>query len=83
MGPMFVRLCRNSVEYNILLTENGFDQIGRSREPLAELTMANRDAQRVCKRLVANIAAQASTLMSARYLHHQLLSSNRSAARTA
>ena len=66
-------VCRggSAVEKDISLPENWFDQVRGSGELLTEPTMANGDAQRLCERLVVDVAAQASSLVNNRHLLHQ------------
>jgi len=64
VGAMLVRLRRNAFKHHILLPENGLEEIRGAGEALAETAVADGDAQRLCKRLVANVAAQAPSLMN-------------------
>ena len=71
---MLVRLGGRAREDDILLAEDWLDQIRGPREPLAKPTMANGDALRLCERLVADVAAQASSLVSHRHVRQAAIS---------
>jgi hypothetical protein len=58
---------RHSGKDQILFPEDGFDQERRPSEPLAEGTMADRDAQRIRGDLIAHIAAQTAAFMTVRH----------------
>src|SRR5215471_14090179 len=57
---MLVGLGASAFEDDILFAKDGLDQIGRAREPLAKAAMADRDAQWISERRVADVATQTS-----------------------
>jgi len=61
---MLVALGASAFEDDIPLAKDGLDQIGRACEPLAKAAMADRDAQGISERLVADVATQTSSLMN-------------------
>jgi len=54
----------NAFEDDILFAKDGLDQVRRTSEPLAKAAMADRDAQWIPERLVADVATQTSSLMN-------------------
>src|SRR6476619_6548866 len=72
VGAMLVRPRRNALEHDVLLPEDRLEQKRGPREPLAETAVANGDAERLCERLVADVTAQALSLMNDRHRHRQL-----------
>jgi hypothetical protein len=67
IGPMVIGFQWGSVEYHVLPSEDRFDKICRPRQPLAEGAMADGDAQRLRRCSVADLAAQAPSLMNNRH----------------
>src|SRR5215510_9601843 len=63
IGAVRIALRADAVESHVLPSEDWFDQKGRAGKALAESAMTNCDAHGLRARLVADIAAQAATLV--------------------